>query len=44
MNSLQLTSALFRLRGHALGDTKAAAQLVLAASRVAAIARVHQHL
>jgi two-component sensor histidine kinase len=44
MNSLQLTASLLRLQGHALGDTEAAAQLGLAASRVAAVARVHQHL
>jgi two-component sensor histidine kinase len=44
MNSLQLTSSLLRLQRHALGDTEAAAQLALAASRVSAIARVHQHL
>lgn len=44
MNSLQLTSGLLRLQGHALGDTEAAAQLALAASRVTAVARVHQHL
>ena len=44
MNSLQLTSGLLRLQGYALGDTEAAAQLALAASRVTAIARVHQHL
>lgn len=44
MNSLQLTSALLRLQGHALGNTEAATQLALAASRVAAVARVHQHL
>ena len=44
MNSLQLTASLLRLQGHALGDTAASAQLALAASRVAAEARVHQHL
>jgi two-component sensor histidine kinase len=44
MNSLQLTSSLLRLQGHALGDTEAAEQLALAAGRVAAVARVHQHL
>jgi two-component sensor histidine kinase len=44
MNSLQLTSSLLRLQGHALGDTEAGAQVALAASRVAAVARVHQHL
>lgn len=43
-NSLQLIAGLLRLQGYAVGDTEASAQLALAASRVAAVARVHQHL
>jgi two-component sensor histidine kinase len=44
MNSLQLTSALLRLQGRGLGDSDASEQLTLAANRVSAIARVHQHI
>ncbi len=45
MNSLQLISGLLRLQRGALGnDTEASEQLALAASRVSAVARVHQHL
>lgn len=43
-NSLQLVSALLHLQSRDLGDTEAAHQLTLAARRVAAIARVHQHI
>jgi two-component sensor histidine kinase len=45
MNSLQLISGLLRLQRGALGaDSEASEQLALAASRVSAVARVHQHL
>ncbi len=44
MNSLQLISGLLRLQRGALGETEAAGQLALAANRVSAVARVHQHL
>jgi two-component sensor histidine kinase len=45
MNSLQLISSLLRLQRGALGgDTGASEQLALAANRVSAVARVHQHL
>ena len=46
MNSLQLISGLLRLQRGALGaaDTGASEQLALAANRVSAVARVHQHL
>ena len=43
-NSLQLISGLLRLQQTALGATEASSQLALAANRVAAVARVHQHL
>jgi two-component sensor histidine kinase len=43
-NSLQLIASLLRLQRQSLGDTEASAQLALAANRVAAVARVHQHL
>jgi GAF domain-containing protein len=43
-NSLQLIAGLLRLQRYAVGDTEASAQLALAANRVAAVARVHQHL
>lgn len=45
MNSLQLISGLLRLQRGALGgDTRASEELALAANRVSAVARVHQHL
>lgn len=45
MNSLQLISGLLRLQRGALGGaSEASEQLALAASRVSAVARVHQHL
>ena len=44
MNSLQLTSALLNVQHRALGNSQAAEQLALAASRVSAIALVHRHI
>ena len=44
MNSLQLTSALLNVQHRALGNSPAAEQLALAASRVSAIALVHRHI
>ncbi len=44
MNSLQLVSGLLNLQSRELGDSEAAQQLMLAASRVSAVARVHQHI
>jgi two-component sensor histidine kinase len=43
MNSLQLISGLLQLQSRTLGDSDAAGQLAIAATRVAAVARVHQH-
>jgi two-component sensor histidine kinase len=43
MNSLQLISGLLQLQSRMLGDSDAAGQLAIAATRVAAVARVHQH-
>jgi two-component sensor histidine kinase len=43
MNSLQLISGLLQLQSRTMGDTEAAGQLAIAATRVAAVARVHQH-
>lgn len=43
-NSLQLISGLLTLQSRALGNSDAAEQLTLAASRVFAIARVHEHI
>jgi two-component sensor histidine kinase len=44
MNSLQLVSSMLTLQSRGLGDTEASDQLVIAASRIAAIARAHQHI
>lgn len=44
MNSLQLVSSLLGIQSRELGDSDAASQLALAASRVGAVARVHQHM
>jgi two-component sensor histidine kinase len=43
-NSLQLISGLLKLQSRALDNPDAAEQLTLAASRVFAIARVHEHI
>jgi two-component sensor histidine kinase len=43
MNSLQLISGLLQLQSRMMGDAEAAGQLAIAATRVAAVARVHQH-
>jgi two-component sensor histidine kinase len=43
MNSLQFVSAMLRLQGKRASGTDAAAQIEAAASRVAAVARVHRH-
>ena len=43
-NSLQLVSSFLRLQARALGNTEAADQLLSAGGRVAAVARVHQHI
>lgn len=44
MNSLQLISGMLGIQSRALGESEAAEQLALAASRVTAIARVHRHI
>ena len=44
MNSLQQVSALLNLQSRDLGQSEAGQQLMLAASRVSAVARVHQHI
>ena len=44
MNSLQLVSSLLTMQSRGLGASEAAGQLSLAAGRVLAIARVHQHI
>lgn len=44
MNSLQMVASLLKLHGRSLADEPASAELDLAASRVAAVARVHQHI
>jgi two-component sensor histidine kinase len=44
MNSLQLISGLLGIQSRGLGESEAAEQLALAASRVTAIARVHRHI
>jgi two-component sensor histidine kinase len=44
MNSLQMVAALLKLHGRSLGNEPASAELDLAAGRVAAVARVHQHI
>ena len=44
MNSLQLVAGLLNLQSRALGTSDAANQLSVAATRVLAIARVHQHI
>lgn len=44
MNSLQLVSSLLTLQSRAVGDSEASEQLVLAAGRITAVARVHQHI
>ena len=44
MNSLQLISSLLTIQGRGLGASEAADQLALAARRVLAIAKVHQHI
>ncbi len=43
MNSLQFVSALLRLQGKKATGTEAATEIEAAASRVAAVARVHRH-
>jgi two-component sensor histidine kinase len=44
MNSLQMVASLLKLQGRNLESEQASAELALAASRVAAVARVHQHI
>ena len=44
MNSLQQVSSLLNLQSRSVGDDEAARQLQLAAARVTAIARIHQHI
>jgi two-component sensor histidine kinase len=44
MNSLQLISGLLRLHSRDLGEGEAADQIAIAATRVAAIAKAHQHI
>lgn len=44
MNSLQQVSSLLTLQSRSLGDDEATRQLQLAATRVTAVARVHQHI
>jgi two-component sensor histidine kinase len=43
MNSLQFVSGLLNMQSRAVKTTEAAAQLTIAANRVAAVARVHRH-
>lgn len=43
MNSLQFVSAMLRLQGKKVSRTEAAEEIEAAASRVAAVARVHRH-
>jgi two-component sensor histidine kinase len=43
MNSLQFVSGLLNMQSRSVRTTEAAAQLTLAANRVAAVARVHRH-
>lgn len=44
MNSLQMVASMLKLHGRSVADGQASAELALAASRVAAVARVHQHI
>lgn len=44
MNSLQLVSSMLVLQSRGLEDTEASIQLAIAANRIAAIARAHQHI
>ena len=44
MNSLQLVSSLLKLQSRAQSDAEASSQLMVAADRILAIARVHQHM
>jgi two-component sensor histidine kinase len=44
MNSLQQVSALLNLQSRQLGESEGRQQLMLAASRISAVARVHQHI
>jgi two-component sensor histidine kinase len=44
MNSLQQVSALLNLQSRELGQSESGQQLMLAAHRVSAVARVHQHI
>jgi two-component sensor histidine kinase len=44
LNGLQLITSLLTIQSRAAKNTEAAAQLTIAASRVAAIGRVHRHL
>lgn len=44
MNSLQQVSALLNLQSRDLGESEAGQQLKVAASRISAVARVHQHI
>lgn len=44
MNSLQLVSSLLAVQSRAVGDSGGAKQLSIAADRVSAIARAHQHI
>jgi two-component sensor histidine kinase len=44
MNSLQLVSSMLQLQARQVEDSHAAEQLQVAASRVASVARVHQHI
>lgn len=44
MNSLQMVASLLKLHGRSLAGEPASAELAVAANRVAAVARVHQHI
>ena len=44
MNSLQMVAALLKIQGRNLECEQTSAELALAANRVAAVARVHQHI
>jgi two-component sensor histidine kinase len=44
MNSLQQVSALLNLQGRQVQESEARHQLMLAAARISAVARIHQHI
>jgi two-component sensor histidine kinase len=44
MNSLQMVASLLKLHGRSIADDQASVELAVASNRVAAVARVHQHI